>query len=227
MRGEEKINTDGIIYNKLKEAIRKKQILPKRQLVETTLAKKFGVSRTPVRQALKRLELEGYIIMVPNKGAFLAQPSLKEINDIFETRIVLEKKIISLASEKVYPKGMEELEETIKDEAQTYIEQDIVKYNYINKNFHLILAKLSGNTVLYKYMQDIFINIERFFSFYSFINEKKPPPSINAHKDIIRLITKKEQALAEQLMEEHIKGSLERLNLADIEEQTQPDYLSV
>lgn len=79
-----------IVFEALREAIINGTLEPGERLMEIQLAEEMGVSRTPVREAIRKLELEGFVVMVPRKGAYVAGLSMKDIADVFEIRTALE-----------------------------------------------------------------------------------------------------------------------------------------
>src|SRR5574344_883633 len=79
------------------------------RLMEIQLAEQMGVSRTPVREAIRKLELEGFVVMIPRRGTYVADLSIKDINDVYEIRISLDVLAAGLAAERIEPEELEEL----------------------------------------------------------------------------------------------------------------------
>jgi DNA-binding GntR family transcriptional regulator len=79
-----------LVLDAIREAIINGNLKPRERLMEIQLAEELGVSRTPIREALRKLELEGFIVMIPRKGAYVADISFKDIADVFEIRAALE-----------------------------------------------------------------------------------------------------------------------------------------
>ena len=90
-----------VVFNTLKEAIISGELKPGERLMEVKLAEKMGVSRTPVREAIRKLELDGLVEMLPRKGAHVAELSVKNIMDVLEVRASLDGLATSLAAEKM------------------------------------------------------------------------------------------------------------------------------
>ena len=97
-----KDNAEKAAYRKIKDAIRNKNILPGRKLSEAALGKALGMSRTPVRAALKQLEFQGYVRIVPHKGAYVIEPSVQEIDNTYVVRTAMEQLSVALADRKSY-----------------------------------------------------------------------------------------------------------------------------
>ena len=89
-----------VVFNTLREAILKGELKPGERLMELQLAAKLGVSRTPIREAIRKLELEGLVLMIPRKGAEVAKISEKSLRDVLEVRRSLEELAIELACQR-------------------------------------------------------------------------------------------------------------------------------
>ena len=102
-----------VVFNTLRKAILTGTLKPGERLMEVHLANKLGVSRTPVREAFRQLELEGLIQIVPNKGAYVTGITTKDVKDIYMIRSSLEGMCARLATEHITKEQMEELEENV------------------------------------------------------------------------------------------------------------------
>lgn len=98
-----------VVFNTLRQAILKGELKPGERLMEIQLANKLGVSRTPVREAIRKLELEGLVLMVPRKGAEVAQITEKSMVDVLEIRRALEELAVRLACERMTPEELEDM----------------------------------------------------------------------------------------------------------------------
>nr|WP_242967923.1 GntR family transcriptional regulator [Tepidibacter mesophilus] len=99
-----------IVFEYLRESILKGKLEPAQRLMEVQLAEQLGVSRTPVREAIRKLELEGLVVMLPRKGAYVADVSLKDIIEVLEIRAALEGLAASVAAERMTDEDLEKLE---------------------------------------------------------------------------------------------------------------------
>ncbi len=99
-----------VVCESLREAIRKGILKPGERIMEIKLAEELGVSRTPVREAIRKLELEGYVVMMPRRGTYVADMSIRDINEIFEIRTALESLSNSLAAEHITEDELEHLQ---------------------------------------------------------------------------------------------------------------------
>lgn len=147
----------GRVFKRLREDILKGRYKQQDELREATIGKELGVSRTPVREALRQLELEGLVTIVPNKGAYVTGISQKDIWDIYQMRKYLEGMCARWAAEHITEDQLEELEETI-----LLSEFQMKKENGYNKEqvtgldgrFHTILYEASGSRMLCHVLTD-------------------------------------------------------------------------
>ena len=100
-----------VVFNTLRQAILRGELKPGERLMEIQLANKLGVSRTPIREAIRKLELEGLVLVIPRKGAEVADIKEKSLRDVLEVRKALEELSVQLACEKITKEEIEELKE--------------------------------------------------------------------------------------------------------------------
>ena len=98
-----------VVFNTLRKAILKGELKPGERLMEIALAERLGVSRTPVREAMRKLELEGLVVMIPRRGAQVANITEKDLNDVLEVRIALENLSIENACARMTEEQLAEL----------------------------------------------------------------------------------------------------------------------
>ena len=99
-----------VVSETLRQAIQDGVLKPGERLMEIPLAEELGVSRTPIREAIRKLELEGFVVMVPRRGTYVANISLKDITQVFEIRSALEELAAGLAAERITEEEIETLE---------------------------------------------------------------------------------------------------------------------
>ncbi len=98
-----------VVFNTLRQAILRGELKPGERLMEIQLANKLGVSRTPIREAIRKLELEGLVLMIPRKGAEVAEITEKNLRDVLEVRCALEELAVQLACDRMDEEGVREL----------------------------------------------------------------------------------------------------------------------
>ena len=104
-----------VVFNTLRQAILRGELKPGERLMEVQLANKLGVSRTPIREAIRKLELEGLVLMIPRKGAEVADITEKSLMDVLEVRKALEELAVQLCCDKITGKEIEELHRAADD----------------------------------------------------------------------------------------------------------------
>ena len=104
-----------VVFNTLRQAILRGELKPGERLMEIQLANKLGVSRTPIREAIRKLELEGLVLMIPRKGAEVAEITEKNMRDVLEVRKALEELAVQLASDNITKEEIEEMKKAAED----------------------------------------------------------------------------------------------------------------
>ncbi len=136
------------VYDALVELVVAGRLRPGQHLVETELARQLGVSRQPVREALHRLEAEGWVDLRPNQGAFVHVPTDQEVDELLDVRELLEVQTARLAA-RVATAGQLARLRLICHEGEAAVEAgDIARFVNVNNEFHAELAKMAGNAVL-------------------------------------------------------------------------------
>jgi len=217
---EEKKSLDDIVYEKLKKAIILKKFPPNYKMVESEIAEILKVSRTPVHTALKLLEKDGLIAIVPNKGAFVTRKTYKEIEDAFAVRVELEKMSVRLAVEKITDEDIEELKRILDREAKAYAVNNRCEAYTIGSEFHMKIAEISGNKTLEKYINNIMLETNTYDVFY-ILNDpmlEKEYYTPKQHYGILEAMMEKDPVKAEKAMEHHILYTEAQLNLVLYEE---------
>src|SRR5699024_9208535 len=101
-----------VVFNTLRQAILRGELKPGERLMEIHLANRLGVSRTPIREAIRKLELEGLVVMIPRRGAIVASITEKDLKDVLEVRRTLEIMAGEIACERITPELLEQLKNT-------------------------------------------------------------------------------------------------------------------
>ena len=137
-----------VVFNTLRDAILTGKLLPGERLMENQLADKLGVSRTPVREALRMLELENLVELVPRKGAQVLDMSEKDIVDILEVRSALEGLATSLACKKMKREDLQKLKAMEADFEQAVSERNVERFVEIDEEFHDAIFESTENVKL-------------------------------------------------------------------------------
>ena len=207
------------VYQELRHKIITKQMKPGQRLPEVNIAVQMGVSRTPVREALRRLASEGLVLIIPNSGARLVSPSRKEVENAYLVREQLECLAVRLAVKNVAEKHLRRLEEAILSEEQAFKEKNLEQYLEINEAFHRIIADASGNRILGDYIDNILARTNVFIVFYDPFYDIDTNPSIEEHRNILKALQERDEERVVALMQEHLKASQETLAKPEEEEE--------
>ena len=195
-----------IVFESLREAIINGVLKPGERLMEVQLAEEMGVSRTPVREAIRKLELEGFVIMVARKGAYVAGISMKDVADVFEIRAALEGLAASLAAERITDEEKEEMERLLVRKAACVEAGDYDSLTEIDTEFHELLYKASRNERLMQIISNLREQINR-FRMVSLAFPGRGREALEEHKKIAEAIAERDAALAQALAQEHIENA--------------------
>ena len=203
----------GRVFQKIREDILNGKYKENDELRENTIGKELGVSRTPVREALRQLELEGLVSIIPNKGAYVTGISHKDVWDIYVIRSMLEGLCARWAAEHIKEAQLDELEETIlRSEFQMKKESGFSAEQVaaLDSRFHSILYEASGSRILSHVLTD-FHNYVQTARTSSVVAEDRARKSIREHRQILRAIRDRDGEMAEHLANEHIMHVMQNL----------------
>lgn len=151
-----------LVFTTLRQAILKGELLPGERLMEIQLAEKMGVSRTPIREAIRKLEREGLVIMVPRKGAEVAGISEKMLRDVLEVRMTLEKLALRLAFKRQGTDLIEKLE-AAEQAFQDAIEgEKLIDMAEADEHFHFLIYEAADNDKLRELLNSLKENMYRY-----------------------------------------------------------------
>jgi len=199
-----------LVFEALREAIIQGVLKPGGRLMEIQLAEEMGVSRTPVREAIRKLELEGLVAMVPRKGAYVASLSMKDIIEVFEIRGALEGLAASLAAERITDADLESLERFLRRNYESVETADLSLMVEVDTDFHSQLYKASRNERLYQIISNLREQIQRFRKT-SLSLPGRMKAALDEHKMIVEAISARDGSLSRRLSEEHIENAEQSL----------------
>lgn len=213
MEDHQEHSLGGKVFQKIRDDILSGKYKENDELRENTVGKELGVSRTPVREALRQLELEGLVTIIPNRGAYVTGISHKDIWDIYMIRSMLEGLCARWAAENISETQLDELEETILlSEFQMKKESGFStdQIASLDGRFHAILYEASGSRILSHVLTD-FHNYVKSARKSSVVSEDRARKSIREHRQILRAIRERDTEMAEQLANEHIMHVMQNL----------------
>lgn len=191
------------IYGELKRAIIYGELSPGEKLSELELATRLDTSRTPIREALRQLQMEGYVTVAPNKGAHVSKLPPEEIEDIYNVISVLEGYAGELAAKKISAIGLKKLREHQKRLVLFASKRMYRQYVEENTKFHQLITRLSGNNCLAKTVTELRARIYR----YRLTSVTIPgylEKYASEHANIIKAITNGDSVRARKYLAEHV-----------------------
>ncbi len=191
------------VAGKLREMIRKGALVRGQRIIEAELCEQIGVSRTPLREALRVLESEGLVERFPHRGAHIRQPSMHEIQEMFEVMGVLEGTCARLAVKKMTPSGWRRIERLHRKLEAHFAEGDREKYIAVNNIFHSLVQELAGNRVL----DDIVRRLREKVALYRHQQIYEPgrfDESMREHREILEALCRRDPDAAETCMKGHL-----------------------
>lgn len=206
-------NAETLAYNKIKRAIILKRILPGQQLTEEWIGQNLQMSRTPVRAALKMLAQEGLIKIIQNRGAFVHQPTIKEMRDVFNVKILLETNAIRMATKTISDEYIRKLRDLLEDEIKSYKKRDFEWFIEINNQIHQIPAEVTGNKCLIEHVSSLaaWVNCYLILKDPFYKNPIDQVKSIPEHKRIVDALAQRDPDEAEKALRCHLETSLHAL----------------
>ncbi|MDO4265038.1 MAG: GntR family transcriptional regulator [Eubacteriales bacterium] len=194
-----------LVYTTLRQAILKGELQPGERLMEIQLAEKMGVSRTPIREAIRRLEKEGLVIMVPRKGAEVAGISEKMLKDVLEIRMTLEELALKLAITRAGLEDIQKLEEAEKAFREAIEGAKLISMAEADEQFHFVIYDAAGNEKLKEILHGLKENMYRYRLEY-LKDENYRKSLIREHDSIIEAFKNKDVASGMDVTERHIKN---------------------
>lgn len=196
-----------VVFNTLRQAILKGDLKPGERLMEIQLATKLGVSRTPVREAIRKLELEGLVLMIPRKGAEVAQITEKSMVDVLEIRRALEELAVRLACERMTPEGLERLKQAEEKFEKVLGKEDITTVAGADVEFHDTILRATDNQKLIQLLSQFREQMYRYRVEY-LKREECHPQVIKEHQDIIQTIENRNKDEAAEYICNHIDSQV-------------------
>ncbi|HSC00080.1 MAG TPA: GntR family transcriptional regulator [Burkholderiaceae bacterium] len=195
-------NAHDEIYEKIFVAILEHRLHPGTKLVEERLAEIFGVSRARVREVLARLAHEQIVDMIPQRGAYVAKPSIEQALDVFEARRLIEPAVLRRLIETLTPEKLARLRQHQELELDARRREDKRAVVRLSGEFHSLAAELAGNTALARSMRELSVMT----CLMIFLYDAPTSTSCRAdeHSQIIDAIARRDSARAERLMLEHL-----------------------
>jgi len=205
----------GKVFQKLREDILSGKYKDGDELREISIGEELGVSRTPVREALRQLELEGLVEIIPNKGAYVTGITPKDVMDIYKIRSKLEGLCARWATENITNEQIEELEEILflsEFHSRKATQGNTQHVSELDGKFHKIMYEASNSRILDHVLTDFHKYVQMARSL-SVRKKDRAEKSIAEHRAILEAIKNKDKDLAERLANEHIMKVMANLHI--------------
>lgn len=192
-----------VVFQTLRQAILRGELEPGERLMEIQLAERLGVSRTPVREAIRKLELEGLVVMVPRKGAEVASISEKSLRDVLEVRKALEELAAELACKRRDEQDEKELDEKLIAFEKEINGKDLTKIAELDVEFHEAIYHATKNEKLIQMLNNLREQMYRYR--FEYIKEEDKRRSLTEeHRQIVNAIKKSDHIAAREAIRRHI-----------------------
>ena len=197
-----------VVFNTLRKAILKGELKPGERLMEIALADRLGVSRTPVREAMRKLELEGLVVMIPRRGAQVANITEKDLNDVLEVRIALENLSIEKACARMTEEQLAQLWDAAEEFEKTMAEGNLVKLAEADVAFRLNQVLNNLREQIYRYRVEYLKD------------EETRNLLVKEHKELYEAIRARDVKKAQEISFRHIENQREAI-VCSIREETE------
>lgn len=178
-----------VVFNTLRQAILRGELKPGERLMEIQLAKRLGVSRTPVREAIRKLELEGLVLMVPRKGAEVAEITRQDLEDVLEVRTALEELAVRNACDHITDEQLQELKKANLEFKRALEGADLIACTEADMRFHEIIYGATNNRRLMQMLNNLREQMYRYRLEY--LKDKRTHKTLLEEHDAIRRALKK------------------------------------
>lgn len=204
--GTDKYSLSAKVFHRLRDDILNGKYKEHEELREVAIGEELGVSRTPVREAFRQLELEGLIQIIPNKGAYVTGITMKDVQDIYAMRALLEGLCARWAAEHMTEAQLEELEENIYLSEFHASKGHADQLTELDNRFHEILYEACSSKMLQHTLSDFHEYVLRVRK-KTYSDNARSIQSNREHRQIMEAIVAKNAALAEELARTHMENA--------------------
>ena len=192
-----------VVFKTLRQSILTGELKPGERLMEIHLAEKLGVSRTPIREAIRKLELEGLVTMIPRRGAEVAKISEKNLKDVLEVRTCLDSLAVRLACQRITDEQIDDLKKACDDFVLATKTGEATAITKADVKLHDVIVRATGNERLQQMINTLSEQMYRYRLEY-IKDEAKRGILVHEHEEILQAIRIRDLIRAKTLMKEHI-----------------------
>ncbi|KEO58249.1 GntR family transcriptional regulator [Thalassospira permensis] len=210
-KGSGKLRPEELIYQEMLGAILDRRLEPGMKLIEEDLAKTFSVSRARIRATFLQLAHDKLINLVPNRGAFIAEPTIDEAIEVFSARRMIEDGVVRKIAANMTPDRASQIREHLEREHQAHHDGDHRAAIILSGEFHLLLARLAGNLVIEEFLERLILRSSLIIAMY-----ESPQPvdcSHSEHESLLNALLGGEPDVAAAEMAKHLDAIRDRLQL--------------
>lgn len=197
-----------VVFNTLREAILRGELVPGERLMELQLAAKLGVSRTPIREAIRMLEQEGLAITIPRKGAIVAGMTEKDMQDVLEIREALEELSVQVACDKITAEEIGKLQKNMKNFENSLGSGDLKKMAQADVEFHDVIYQATHNPKLVNMLNNLREQMYRYRVEY-LKNPRNHEQLLREHEAIYKGIVEKDKVTVTDMIRKHISNQVD------------------
>lgn len=210
IKDDEYLPLRDVVFKTLRQEILTGKLKPGERLMEIQLANKLGVSRTPIREAIRKLELDGLVIMIPRRGAEVAQITLKDLKDVMEVRCALDVLAIELACDRMGREELNSLYQACENFREAVKTKDTRKLAEADVAFHDAIVLSTGNTRLIQLVSNLSEQMYRYR--FEYLKDATSHEMLQQeHMEMYQNILKKDKAAAASVVRKHINNQEEAI----------------
>lgn len=214
--GRDKYSLRGRVFQSIREDILSGRYEQNTELKEAAIGAELGVSRTPVREALRQLELEGLVTIIPNRGAYVNMITAKDVQDIYVIRSMLEGLCARWATQSITAEQLNSMEETLCLSEYHTSKKNYEKLYELDSLFHEQLYEAGGSRILNHILSD-FHDYVKMVRKATISTSSRSVTSTEEHRAIFEAIKEKDPDKAEALAKEHVKHTIESIQAYGLE----------
>lgn len=193
-----------VVFHTLRRGIMQGDLKPGERLMEIKLANRLGVSRTPIREAIRMLELEGLVVMIPRKGAQVAEITEKDLKDVLEVRMGLEELAVKFACQRITEEQLDNLYHASRKFEEAVKREDLTELAQADVDFHDLIYKATGNERLVQLLNNIREQMYRYRVEY-LKDEEIRGSLVREHDTLLEKLRKRDLEGAKQVTQSHIE----------------------
>jgi len=205
-------NSASEVYERIWSAIMDHSLPPETRLVEERLCEIFGLGRTRLRQVLQRLAHERVVTLMPNRGAMVSKPSIKEAREVFAARRVLEAGIVETFLAAATRTDIKRIQDHVANERAAWRENNRRAMLKLSGDFHLVVAEIAGNSILLELLRDLVSRSSLIIAVYQVPGAPPCPP--DEHQELVAALERRDRS-AVDLMLRHLDHLLADLRLEE------------